>query len=558
MKAGMPETSQDSALVRDAFAGLARALKRVSIYRHAPGQHASFVEPVLATFREVLSRRPAVTISVEQGSLTFEGQPVYTEPPREWGLCFRLHRDGIRTITFKSGLSAEELLDFMDVALPDSQGGPATSREDAVTELWKADLASIEYTAIAGYRIEEHGGPGFSQAVEALIERVQEMTQASGSDALTDHGAPPLLWYDALRKKNDSQSWGELARRAALTVLRIVERDLAGWDLEALQETFWRLVDDGAERGEVLAVVAALDGARRLQGQHAAGFRTALSRKMMDEKRLARAVELVGLSDKGAAQILASWLQLLPAEAGPNIASALATATRGDVIAPLAHAALVRLGTSRAFVEEILHRGPAAVSLGILAQLGAVQAVRPRAELAAAALGHPATRVRAEAMRIVPIEPQVAVERLRPLLEDADPQLRMTAADALSSCISVAEPAALLLIRAMSRPDFEQREREELVVFHRALGRLQSTTGHSYLAERLAHPKKGFLKKRRNEQEQLLAVQGLAEEATLRSLRILEDAMVPGRGHPPSVVNACRAAALRIRTPRGARGGGNQ
>src|SRR5256885_8257273 len=122
MTPGMPETSQDSALVRDAFAGLARALKRVSIYRHAPGQHASFVEPVLATFGEVLARRPAITISVEPGSLTFEGQAVYTEPPREWGLCFRLHRDGIRTITFKRGLVAGELLDFMDVALPDSHG----------------------------------------------------------------------------------------------------------------------------------------------------------------------------------------------------------------------------------------------------------------------------------------------------------------------------------------------------------------------------------------------------------------------------------------------------
>src|SRR5437764_12223445 len=103
MKAGMPETSQDSALVREAFAGLARALKRVSIYRHAPGQHASFVEPVLATFREVLSRRPAVTISVEQASLTFKGQPVYTEPPRERGLCFRLHRAGILTMSVQSG-----------------------------------------------------------------------------------------------------------------------------------------------------------------------------------------------------------------------------------------------------------------------------------------------------------------------------------------------------------------------------------------------------------------------------------------------------------------------
>jgi hypothetical protein len=554
----MAETSQDSALVRDAFAGLARALKRVSIYRHAPGQHASFVEPVLATFREVLSRRSAVTIGVEPGSLTFEGQSIYAEPPREWGLCLRLHRDGIRTITFKRGLAAEDLLDFMDVALPDSQGGAPASREDAVTELWKADLASIEYTAIAGYRIEEHAGPGFSQAVDALIRRVEATAQAPGSDALTDHGAPPLLWDDAQREKGDSRSWGELARRAALVALRIVERDLAGWDLEALQETFWRLVDEGAERGEVLAVVAALDGARRLQGQHAAGFRTVLVRKMMEEKRLARAVELVGLSEKGAAQILASWLQLLPPEAGPNIASALATATRGDVIAPLAHAALVRLGTSRAFLEETLHRGPSGVALGILAQLGAVQEVRPRAELAAAALGHSEARVRAEAMRIVPIEPQVAVDRLRPLLEDTDAQLRMTAADALSSCIPVAEPAALLLIRAMSRTDFEQRERDELVVFHRALGRLQSTTGHSFLAERLSHPKKGFLKKRRSEQEQLLAVQGLAEEATLRSLRVLEEAMIPGRGHPPAVVNACRAASLRIRTPRASRGGGNQ
>jgi len=539
--------------MRDAFAGLARALKRISIYRHAPAQHATFVEPVLATFGEVLARKPAVTIGVDPGSLSFEGGAIYTEPPREWGLCFRLHRDGIRTITFKRGLTAKELLHFMQVALPDPQGAQGASREDAVTELWKADLASIEYTAIAGYRIEEHAGPGFGQEVAAIARRVQDAT--GGSDRLADRGAPPLLWDDLERKKGDSQSWGDLARRAALAVLRIVERDLAGWDLEGLQETFWRLVDEGAERGEVLAVVSALDGARRLQGQHAAGFRTALSRKMMDEKRLARAVELVGQQDKAGAQILGSWLQLLPPEAGPNIASALATATRGDIIAPLAHAALLRLGTARAFLEDLLHRGPSGVALGILAQLGAIQAVRPRAELAASALDHREVRVRAEAMRIVPIEPQVALQRLAPLLDHPDSQLRMTAADSLAACISLAEPAAVALIRSMSKPEFEEREREELIVFYRALGRLQSTTGHSFLAERLAHPKKGFLKKKRNEQEQLLAVQGLGEEATLRALRILEEATQPGRDHPPSVVNACRAAVLRIRTPRASRGG---
>jgi HEAT repeat protein len=276
---------------------------------------------------------------------------------------------------------------------------------------------------------------------------------------------------------------------------------------------------------------------------------------MMDEKRLARAVELVAQQDKAGAQILGSWLQLLPPEAGPNIASALSTATRGDVIGPLAHAALLRFGTARAFLEDLLRRGSSGVALGLLAQLGAIEAVRPRAELAASALDHGEPRVRAEAMRIVPIEPHVALHRLGPLLDDPDPQLRMTAADALSSCTSIAEPAALALIRSMSGPGFEEREREELIVFYRALGRLQSTTGHSFLAERLSHPKKGFLKKKRSEQEQLLAVQGLGEEATLRALRILEEATVPGRDHPPSVVNACRAAVQRIRTPRASRRG---
>jgi hypothetical protein len=555
MSSAMGETSQDSALVRDAFAGLARALKRVSIYRHAREQHASFVDPALATLREVLARRPSLTISVEPGALSFEGEAVYAEPPREWGLCYRLHRDGIRTITFNRGLAARDLLDFMDVALPDPQAAPVSSREDAVTELWKADLTAIEYTAVPGYRIEEHAGPAFAPAVEALARKAQEALHASGGDGLTERGAPPLLWDDEQRRKGDPGGWGELARRAALTILRIVELDLAGWDLEPLQESFWRLVDEGAERGEVAAVVAALDGARKMQGTHATDFRAALARRLSDPARLARAVELVGLQEKGAAQILAAWLLLLPPEAGPAIASSLATATRGDVIAPLSQAALLRLGSSRAFLEDLMQRGTPGIALGILAQLPALQAVKPRAELAAAGLSHAEDRVRIEAMRVVPVDPQVALARIPPLLDAPEAALRVAAAEALSLCLPLAEPAALVLIRAISKSGFNDRDREERAAFHRALGRLQSTTGHSFLAERLSRPQKGFLKKRRSEQEQLLAVLGLAEEATLRALRVLEDAMVPTRGHPQAVVSACRAASLRIRTPRSSRGG---
>jgi hypothetical protein len=535
MAAGPPA---DVASVREAFAGLARALKRVSIYSHASDQHAGFLEPALAGFREIFERRGSVTVTVAPGGLGFEGESVYSEPPRELGLCYRLHRDGVRTLTFRRGLTLPELLTFTQSAVSSQQG----ATEDAVTELWKADLTNIQYTAAPGYRLEELSGGAFAAAVTRIADQAQEVLSRARGDEVEQ----TVLWTEEQRARGDPQSWGDLARRAASVIARIVEQDLAGWDLEALVETYWRLVDEMATRGEVVALVSSLDAAARLRAGGAVELRSALGRKLAEGPRLARAAELAAVPVKQAVQVLPAWIALLGDDAGPALAETLASGP-AEAALPLAVAVLRRLGTCHREVHELLARGSATAALALITALQSVPG-RVRGEMAAVALGHAETRVQLAAIRYLPSDQQLAVQKLAPLLQK--PELRLASAEALSACGAMAEQAAGPLVEILDGSEAARLTRDELTALHRALGKLGSTAGFNFLAERLSRPRRGLLKRRRSEQDQLLSVQGLAADGSLRALRALEEGSDATLGHPPAVVAACRAAAQSIRSPR--------
>src|SRR5262249_15322498 len=155
--------------------------------------------------------------------------------------------------------------------------------------------------------------------------------------SILDRTQPPPLWSEEQLRKHDAPGWGEVARRAAFTVQRIVEEDLAGWDREALEEAFGRLIDEMARRTEVPALVAALGAAARMGGAHAPSFRAFIGRRLADPQRLARAVELAVAPVKVAAQLLPAWTSLLSDDAGPALIEALGRA-REDVAPALAAA----------------------------------------------------------------------------------------------------------------------------------------------------------------------------------------------------------------------------
>jgi len=536
----------DAGLAREAVAGLARALERVASEGRTAERQAAILEAALAALREPLEQRSTLTVSVEPGGLRFDGDPVYREPAGGPGFCSRLHGDGVRSLTFRRGLLLPELTALAQAAVPEAP----ESGEDSVTELWKADLGSIQYTAAPRQRLQEHpGAEGLAQEIERIAAQARKAVQHIDADAsLIDRTQPPPLWSEEQRRKSDPQGWGDVARRAALTIARIVEHDLAGWDLEPLEETFLRLVDEMARRAEVPALVAALEGAARMGGAHAPSFRAFVARQLADRSRLQRAMELVAAPVKAAAQLIPAWTALLPDDAGPALVEALPGA-RAESLPALAGAAVRRLGSCRDELAAAMRTLPVPAALAVLSALPAA-AARPRAELAAVALENPDRAVRKQAVPLVAADPQLALEQLGPLL--ADSALRAAAAEALSSCAQQAEAAAALLVGRLAPGKLPD---EDLAVLYRALGRLGSSAGRAFLSERLVRPARGFLKRRRSEQEQLLAVEALAEDGSLSALRILDDAADPRRGHPAEVRSACVAAVERLRTRRQPRDG---
>src|SRR3954468_24004380 len=158
--------------VHDALTSVARSFKRVSVYRHARDQHAGYMEGALADLSALLVRQPSVTLSVEPTALLFENEVVHAEPARESGLCFRLYRDGVRSITFHRGITLDELMALANVTMadPQAEGG----REDAVTELWKSNFEHLEYNAGSGYRMEQ-AGEGLSANLAEVATLAQSM-----------------------------------------------------------------------------------------------------------------------------------------------------------------------------------------------------------------------------------------------------------------------------------------------------------------------------------------------------------------------------------------------
>ncbi len=537
----------DAALVHGALAGLGRALARLSTEPRVAGQQASSLEPVLAGLRDAVEKYGTVTVAVEPGALRFEGERIYADELGAAGFCSRLYRDGIRALTFGRGLMLPELTAFALAAVP---GGPEGDG-DAVGELWKADLGSIQYTAARGDRLEE-GHPAaaaFAQEVQQLADRAREAVEYVDADAaLLDRTQPPPLWSEEQHRKSDPQSWSEVARRAALTIQRIVEEDLAGWDLEALEESFARLLDEMARRTEVPALAAALEGAARMGGAHAPAFRSFVGRRLADPGRLVRAAELAAAPVKAAAQLLPAWTALLPADAGPALIAALRGA-REDVAPALAAAAAERCDSCPDEVAEVLREGHPASAQAALAALPEAD----RARMALEAIAHADAEVRWQAVPLLASDPALAPERLAPLLDD--PALRARAAEALSSCAAPPDEAAAPIVERLSASSSAKLGDDDLGALYRALGRLGGPAAHAFLSRRLARPAKGFLKRRRAEQEQLLAVEALAVEGSMSALRLLEEAADAKRGHAPAVVSACVAAVERLRGRRQVREG---
>jgi len=486
--------------VREAMVALGRALRRVSLHRHARESHASYLLPALRPLADLLDRRGSLAFEVSPSAFSYKGEPVYSEPAREGSPCFRLHRDGVRSITFLSGLDLEELVSFAAAALPDGTGG-----EDSVTKLWKAELRYVRVGAVSGYRLDgEPTGEAVADAASragASLKRYAE--EISAADEAAARALPPLFDGAGLLAF-DPQTWADLARRSAGTLLRVVHRGAAGRDMPALAGSFGKLLDEMLARAETALIASTLSALSALNED----LRTPLAVALTDPDRLSRALDLSTSRPGMLDAAVETWLSLLPAADG-DLALEILDRRAGDRNASLlALAATSRISHCLPRMERLLRTGPEAAARALLAALATVPE-SVRSHCAAAALDHRSSAVRVAAIPLVASGAATSIARLGLLLEDDEVAVRIAAASALGAC-SGHDDVAELLVSVLE--EARDASRDESIALHRALGRLGTDIGFEWLAGRLFGRRKLF--KKHGEGDQLLAVQGLVAEAS--------------------------------------------
>ena len=153
-------------------------------------------QDLLRLFGEYLDANGECSFTVEPFEFLVSGASVYKNENEQESFAFKLFNDGIRSLTFKPGLTDQELVEFLTTLA----AGLSAEKDDAdaVTSFWEKEFEHIRYTVAdliidgpndqaqksTDEKIEEILDPKMTQYHGAAEEYDEEVYQTVGSDEL--------------------------------------------------------------------------------------------------------------------------------------------------------------------------------------------------------------------------------------------------------------------------------------------------------------------------------------------------------------------------------------
>ena len=470
-----PPVPRDSGAVARICSALHRAYRDLRFY---PPNHPVAQQSLDALARVLLAfirQEGSLTLRVEESRLVYDEDEVYSHLETRDNLAFIMFRDGLRAITFQSGLEQSETESFVDcLARADDL---VRSEQDLVTVFWEQDFEHIDYQAADPFL---SGGYLREGTVDALRDTVMRRLDEVGLE----------------------RNGGETPRRIDLEVVPTVD----------LRPEMLALTTQELEKSERVAEEATtvLDDFAVVLLEMMGG----LGKQLDDAELISRSVAAVleaylQVGDLNAVNFLLSELEKLEASGkitdgllGTVVSQAVSVETLRSLslelaVAPPERVALIEgfLGSIRQWVFaaqlELLAASPdmnvRRSLLAVLRKEGGVPAkhlepwlrdprwyvARNAAQLAAASrdpclvvpltrlLRHPEARVRREATHTLEgFGGEAALAGLTCALEDSDPTMRILAARGIAQVGGSAQED-LVAAQVLSR-DFETRSPEEV------------------------------------------------------------------------------------------------
>lgn len=139
------EIHDDLKAAKDIIQALLKSKKMIRMYPSNNPIYVKTLEDTYARFRDYFDYRVDLLLKIRQNEIFWENEQIYYNAEKEDNLALFLFKDGLRELTFKKGLAADEMEEFLKIMAMDFER--EILDDDIVTLLWERDFQNIQHIA---------------------------------------------------------------------------------------------------------------------------------------------------------------------------------------------------------------------------------------------------------------------------------------------------------------------------------------------------------------------------------------------------------------------------
>jgi hypothetical protein len=139
------EINDDLKAAKDVIQALLKSKKMIRMYPSNNPIYVKTLEDTYARFGDYFDYRDDLLLKIRQNDIMWENEQVYYNVEKEDNLALFLFKDGLRELTFKKGLTADEMEEFLKITAMDFER--EILDDDIVTLLWEKDFQNIQHIA---------------------------------------------------------------------------------------------------------------------------------------------------------------------------------------------------------------------------------------------------------------------------------------------------------------------------------------------------------------------------------------------------------------------------
>jgi HEAT repeat protein len=257
------EMHDDLKTAKDVIQALLKSKKMIRMYPSNNPIYVKTLEDTYARFIDYFDYRDDLLLKIRQNDILWENEQVYYNAEKEDNLALFFFKDGLRELTFKKGLTADEMEEFLKITAMDFER--EVLDDDVVTLLWEKDFQNIQHIADDVVLADDENYE--TQAVEHIEEVTNdpdEILQAY-QDACKEDDALQDVTIVPLSDKDLQHLMQELARDSQDKTKKLVDilfelmylADSRN-DFDDLSNYFMNAVEFSMTQGNILMTTAIL------------------------------------------------------------------------------------------------------------------------------------------------------------------------------------------------------------------------------------------------------------------------------------------------------------